>query len=333
MDPAWRSGSDITVLRPEEAELVDLFTLVNSFRPGDPNFRQTEDEVHSYGHADYEHLPTHFVWRLVSAIVRGCRHMHSLGLVRRDLKPENILLTKFTDGDDSMVGDWGIRPPLADFGATMPVNPNRYENPIDFDEMQTRVYAAPEQFVGVPPLIDNGTGRRFGYAMDEKADVFSIAVTVWPLMLLGGLDWNGDAIWQHTDPLRYNRRYKNVLDEDQYLLMWMATLGTESNQPNDGQLHKYWTDECLELVRLIRECLRFHPNNRPTLAQVAGEIQVWLDAHPEHDFVPNTGSDDHDDEGDGGDEGDEGDEGDDDTVENAKSNYWFGQLEPLRLPS
>ena len=175
-----------------EANLGDLTDVLDSFDPNNRYFRQKNEErlrrdptfddqtpeMTDFNDPSYEWLPLHFIWRTFGAIVQGLTYMHKHGIVHRDLKPDNIFMMK-DDNTQSIMRPWGCRPIIADLGGAMPKAPRRYENPADFDACMTVPNAAPEQYNTVPPMIEDRTNPEFGYPMDEKADVFGAACTVW----------------------------------------------------------------------------------------------------------------------------------------------------------
>ena len=302
-------------LATDEAELGDLFGLALSFYPSRQKFRQnsanrirrgeqiqpTDPPIQNVLHRDYEWMPIHFIWRIFGSLIEGLIFMHKHKLVHRDLKLENILLKRRGAAMDPMMGDWGIRPLLADFGATMPTAPQRYENPSDFDEVNTRRYASPEQCIGIPPFVADQANEDYGYPMDEKTDVFGCAATIWSLMTLG---MNNDAagpIWQ---PPKYDNwlQYLNpgITDEVSFLEERVslncdpgqpATDQEEGRLPDDWNVYDHWEQERekdYSLFALMTDCLRFRPEDRPSLAMVLERIQAWLANNPDPPHVSNT---------------------------------------------
>lgn len=272
------------------AELGDLVTLADTFMPNTKEFRQrngllgrplSEPQIKTEDDPAYEPMPEHFIWRMFGAIVQAVQLMHSKGLVHRDLKPDNILMIRSDTANDPMMGDWGVRPLIGDFGATMPLNPLRFENQTDFDGVNSRAYTAPETFVGIPPLVPDLTDPDFSVPQNEKSDVFSIGVTMWSMMLSGNIPM-AEAIWPDPVPLDWSQ-YQDamVVDVATRIMKWMGTPG-----PDGDALHARWWTELTPgvaqpLPDLISDCLEFRPENRPTLADLLVRIQAWLHTHPE----------------------------------------------------
>ena len=287
------------------ASLGDLKRLAISFYPSPESrvFRQTPAQyrvpsrlpfpddyegVDDVEDDNYEWMPVHLIWRVYGSIIKALIYMHDRGLMHRDLKPENVLMMRETAASDPMMGDWGVRPLLADFGAAMPVAPVRYRNPCDFDETQTACYAAPEQFVGIPPLVEDNTGQgHFGYLMDEKTDVFGTAMTVFALMTMMQHNSDSGAIWRHDDPHALDwPAYEdpNITDEHSRLLSRFGTPGTSDEEEDDQAIYDHWRQHSLAdgtLSQLLIDSCKFQPQDRPTLQQVLDRIEQWLRDNPE----------------------------------------------------
>jgi serine/threonine protein kinase len=263
---------------------------------------QTTAGVTGYEHANYEPMPIDWVYRLFKALVLACQHMHNKGLVHRDIKPENIFIRRIYP-NCAIMKDRGISPVLADFGATIPVRPRRYENPTDVDWLQTPEYAAPEQFIGVPPFIPDPNDPHTGHEIAEPATVFSLAMTMWSVMLLGQLPFDGDPLWPHT--YDWQDRYPGKPDEISYIRKWMRTPGSRGGVANDRFMNKYWRNdpEGRWLISKLVQCLRRDPADRPSLADLDDHIQAWLDHPPDdddNDDNPDNGNPDNGEPNNGG---------------------------------
>ena len=271
-----------------EADLGDLWKFGKTFDPHQPDFRQPGQNIKNFSDNQYEWIEISLLWRLLGAIVKGCQHMHRLGIMHRDIKANNIFLVAVPAFDDPIMGDWGIRPVLADFGGAMPVQPCRYKNPTDFNEAVTETHAAPEQFIGIPPLVQSLSNGNFGYPMGEKTDVFQIGVTMWSLMIQQRIDVEYGSIWP-TDKGEDYALYddESATDETQRIDNWLKGVSQRNAM---RALNKEWLnyEDAEELIDLIRSCLRFHPDKRPSLDDLAESIDRWLEE--------NAGTDDEPDE-------------------------------------
>lgn len=101
-----------------------------------------------------EKLPEEKVQRVVFALLKGLKYMHSLGIVHRDLKPKNILLT-----DDTLANEVKI----ADFGLAVLLEPKK----------------KCKNFAGTPNYIAPETLLEF--PSDQAADMWSLGVIVYLL--------------------------------------------------------------------------------------------------------------------------------------------------------
>ncbi|MEM9379048.1 MAG: serine/threonine-protein kinase [Planctomycetota bacterium] len=107
----------------------------------------------------------HVVLRLVREVARALAHAHARGVVHRDVKPSNVLIT--TKG----------RVLLLDFGLASLRGSGRLT--ATGVRLGSLPYMSPEQVRGEVDL-------------DEKADVYSLAVTAFELLTLG-LPYRGDT--------------------------------------------------------------------------------------------------------------------------------------------
>ncbi len=152
--------------------------------------------------------------------------LHEKGISHRDIKPSNIYLYD----DRFSFGDFG----LVDF----PDNPN------DFTQSDKGLGAI---FTIAPEMKRNPK-----YADGRKADVFSLAKTLW--MFLSGDDRGFDGVYNYLDPshsLRYIEKYKNT--------------------------------HIVELDELLRDATDNNPNVRPTIKEFKERLDVWIDIFRDED--------------------------------------------------
>jgi serine/threonine protein kinase len=297
----------------DEAVLGTLDNVEDLFDVSKPQFRQRGEKLEEgFGDDDYEFMPVHFIARVWLAIVKGLMHMHKQGLVHRDLKPSNVFLTKISDDvDDPVMGRWGLKPWLGDFGAAVPKEPVRYENPTDFDDMWIPMFGAPEMHQGWPALVrKNKKGEP--YPLDEKSDVFGLAVTIWSVMLVGYLNFKAGDLWEFDN----NGNPKWKAEDTDHIWTWMGRV--ELDDVSAHALNDYWMQKDqpqTELMTLLAACLDISPAKRPSLAQLDELITAWIQNTPD----PGPPSDN------GGNDGDSEQSDEDQPL--SRFEYWFGRLE------
>jgi serine/threonine protein kinase len=97
---------------------------------------------------------------LIDPVCNALREAHAAGIVHRDIKPANIMLSRGPAGEEVVkVLDFGI----AKFIESQPASPNTANQAAG-----TPRYMAPERLLGEPS--------------DAKADVYSVAVTVFEML-------------------------------------------------------------------------------------------------------------------------------------------------------
>lgn len=105
-------------------------------------------------------LTPSFVWRVLSQLLDGLAYGHSQGIIHRDIKPDNVLIEYDDNGQIHVfLGDFGIsKKPGVDRTLTQAGS-----------IMGTPKYISPEAVLGEK--------------MDERADVYSIAVVTYEMLL------------------------------------------------------------------------------------------------------------------------------------------------------
>ena len=260
-----------------------MHSLMDVYTPGRHRFRQRHILGMHFRHLQYEPMPIDFIFRLFLAIAKGCRFLRSKGLVHLGLNIRDVYLMRNHNPQDSVMGDWGILPMIGDFGNAMPVRPVRYDNPIDFHSTHTSMYAAPEQFVTVPPHVVDPNDNMASHTIDEKADVFSIAMTMWSFMLLGSLGFAGGPLWPYSTDWRL--RYPGVGHEVPYIQRWMTIPGASAaNVANDNFWNLHWHNHAHHLRTYLRyileSCLRRTPADRWSLDALIRALQLYTMNHP-----------------------------------------------------
>lgn len=152
--------------------------------------------------------------------------LHGKGISHRDIKPSNIYLYD----DRFSFGDFG----LVDF----PDNPN------DFTRSDRGLGAI---FTIAPEMK-----RDPKYADGKKADVFSLAKTLW--MFLSGNYRGFDGVYDYLDPshsLRYIEKYKNT--------------------------------HLVELDELLKDSTDNNPDERPTIKEFKNRLNVWINIFRDKD--------------------------------------------------
>ena len=154
----------------------------------------------------------------MSQMVDALGAVWQAGLVHRDIKPDNIL-----------VGPEG-RATLIDFGLAKPVGPvARVERP-------GRNWPA-------PPRISRRSRRRTRAAVDHRADIYSLGVTLYEA-LTGRLPFEGrnrmQVIFQHlnTPPVAPRERVPEIPAAASDLCLWMLTKNPDDRPQNYEELRQ-----------------------------------------------------------------------------------------------
>jgi len=180
---------------------------------------------------------------LIGPVCNALREAHASGIVHRDIKPANIMLSRGPVGEEVVkVLDFGI----AKFIESQPASPNTSNQAAG-----TPRYMAPERLLGEPS--------------DAKADVYSVAVTVFE-MLSGTLPFpkvEGNALQQAVKQLQ---AVPTVL------------LALRPDLPHD-------------LVRVVMSALARDRNDRPDLDSLQAALDDWSTRWVEPEWpVPALGS-------------------------------------------
>ncbi|OHT11943.1 hypothetical protein TRFO_18424 [Tritrichomonas foetus] len=147
---------------------------------------------------------------IIVQICRGINYLHQLNIVHRDIKPSNILIDDF------------LHPKICDF------NGSKYLVDLNSSlRFGTLDYQAPEIFDG---------------SISLKADIYSLAITLYQLFELKNSNWT------------YGKLCKEFLRN-------------ESNRPSfSAKTPKVWQD-------LIKKMWSYQPEMRPTMNEVCQRIE------------------------------------------------------------
>ena len=107
------------------------------------------------------------VVEIARGICAGLGHAHARGVIHRDLKPENVLMTR--DG----------KPHIVDFGFALTAEHERSRLTSVGNAVGTPAYAAPEQVLG--------------RAIDQRADLYALGMTMFELLTGGILPFEGSG--------------------------------------------------------------------------------------------------------------------------------------------
>lgn len=176
-----------------------------------------------------DYLKDKSVEKIISGVVQlseTLERLHEKRISHRDIKPSNIY---FYDSRFSF-GDFG----LVDFP----------DNTYDFTQSDKGLGAI---FTIAPEMK-----RDPKHADGKKADVFSLAKTMW--MFLSGDDRGFDGVYNYLDPshsLRYIEKYKNT--------------------------------RFVELDELLKDATDNDPNIRPNIKEFKERLNAWIDAYYDDD--------------------------------------------------
>lgn len=165
--------------------------------------------------------------KIVQKTIELCstlEELHKIDIVHRDIKPANIYYynNRFT---------------IADFGLV--------ENPKNNITKSNRGLGA---IFTIAPEMKRNPKEADG----KKADVFSLAKTLW--MFLMGDEKGFDGVYSYSDPshsLRYNDMFKN--------------------------------EHTVEIEELLTKATDNNPDNRPTMKEVKDQLRKWIDIHNDID--------------------------------------------------
>ena len=148
--------------------------------------------------------------------------IHALGNSHRDIKPENMYFYK----DHFCLGDFGL--------VDIPDNPNN--NTEGEHQVGAKATMAPE--MRRSPLTSSG----------DKADVYSLAKTLWILITRKSLGFDG--VYDFMDPFLSIRPYVSQVDR------LISLAGIE---------------------RLLRKSTQNAPEDRPTMTEFRTRLEKWLE--------------------------------------------------------
>ncbi|MDI9817928.1 MULTISPECIES: protein kinase [unclassified Legionella] len=163
-----------------------------------------------------------YLW--IQEIARGLAYLHQLKIVHKDIKADNILL------DDD------LHAKISDFGFAEIMENDRLTSATG-----SLLWVAPEVF------------QRMSH--NEKADIFSLAVTIWEI-----------ANWKEPQP------YK---PEEEFLVTDLAIQVLEKRQSTD-EIGKP------KLAKLITWGWQGNPENRPSAKEVVEELESGIDTLSEN---------------------------------------------------
>lgn len=228
-------------------------------------------------------LPEHFAWLIFKALVEATVHMHQANAIHLDLHAGNIFLAKDYDG---VMGGYGIKPLIADFGSALPMRPDRFNNPEDFKLPGKAETLAPEQIITYPRLVEPPEGQP---AIGKHTSVFHLGVLIH-FIVNGGVhpNWPENAgvfNYRKGEEPAYQPvslyKYRDLLFEgalgpervtgDQYLDQVLL----HSHNEADGS-GPYYRAQLAPFLPLIKRCLPFEPTNRIELGDLLARIEIEL---------------------------------------------------------
>jgi eukaryotic-like serine/threonine-protein kinase len=116
-------------------------------------------------------MPLEKILKYISQTANALAYAHETGIIHRDIKPANIMVTT---GDEVKVTDFGIAKMLEGSDATMAGA-----------VLGTPLYMSPEQVTGTP--------------VDNKADIYSMGITMYELLNGSPPFFEGDLAYQHLN--------------------------------------------------------------------------------------------------------------------------------------
>lgn len=180
---------------------------------------------------------------IVYQIVKALKFIHSAEIVHRDLKPSNILI------------DEKCKVQIADFGLARSIlQPPKEDAPCLTEYIATRWYRAPEIVLG--------------------SQQYSKAVDVWSVGCILGEMMHGEAIFQGKSTLHQvklilkligiptKEELDSIDNETAWIVVNSLKLGSQTNWDS------FFPMACSEALSFIKECLRFSPQDRPTIEEL-----------------------------------------------------------------
>ncbi|MBZ4670678.1 MAG: protein kinase [Oscillospiraceae bacterium] len=202
------------------------------------------------------HVKDNKINEIVSGVIQlseTLEKLHEKGISHRDIKPSNI----YYYNNRYSFGDFG----LVDFP----------DNPDDLTKSDKGLGAI---FTIAPEMKRNPK-----YADGKKADVFSLAKTMW--MLLSGNEKGFDGVYNYSDSshsLRYMKKYKNTHLVELEELLKDATNNSPDLRPNIGEFKerlKEWIDIYSDYSKSQASDWNFL--NKQLFGLVSPESSIWKD--------------------------------------------------------
>ncbi|MDI9817927.1 MULTISPECIES: protein kinase [unclassified Legionella] len=174
-------------------------------------------------------------YRWIREITRGLAFLHQLNIVHLDIKSDNVLL------------DESLHAKIGDFGHAETMKGNKL-----ISIKGTPLWVAPEVILGKP--------------YDEKADIFSLAVTLWEI-----------ASWKlPEEPENFKSGTEDCHTTDEYnRKLWEYFSELKLKIPNHRQKIK---EVCKpKLAKLITWGWQGEPENRPSAEELVKELETGID--------------------------------------------------------
>lgn len=204
-------------------------------------FRMWEGDLADY--VDHPGLGDEGRLAILVHVVEGLRHLHSRGICHQDLKPENIFVRDLRTWFPELPED-GLQfvPLIADFGS---VN-LAAEKDI---HRGTPPYMAPEQWQNRP--------------LGEKTSVFVVGLMLHELLSRG----NHPVGQSLSEWRRGSKPLRKAWRRDEHWIAWVER-GCDIIEPVPDVV----------MAKLVEQCLRPNPSDRPTLERVQLELRGALRA-------------------------------------------------------
>ncbi|QDS76692.1 hypothetical protein FKW77_000595 [Venturia effusa] len=262
-----------------------LFSSSPSAEDKDNNSQaNTPKPVHHKDGGQEENVPVpeHFVWLLFRALIASTITMHNANAIHLDLHYGNVLLGE----DTGLMGDYGVKPLIADFGLAMPVQSDPFDNPADFRMENKQETWAPEQMITYPRVVAPPAGEP---AIGKHTSVFHLGMLIHSVVN-GGASPNWDilsdpvgGVFKYRDqevPKRHFRctwKYRDLLFNGQALTedRYLDEVLLHCHSDEDGS-NAYYRAQLAPFLPTIKRCLAFNPSDRITLLNLRDEVDRRL---------------------------------------------------------